>query len=46
MKRFHLVGAVVFLAVAGFAANFVPSPQQLASTALLLMDGNSGEVLV
>ena len=46
MKRFHLVVAVLFLAVPAFAANIVPSPPQLAASAYLLMDANSGEVLV
>jgi D-alanyl-D-alanine carboxypeptidase (penicillin-binding protein 5/6) len=46
MKRFHLVVAVLFLAVPAFAASIVPSPPQLAASAYLLMDANSGEVLV
>ena len=46
MKRFHLVVAVLFLAVPALAANIVPSPPQLAASAYLLMDADSGEILV
>ena len=46
MKRFYPVVVALLLAVPAFAANIVPSPPQLAASAYLLMDANSGEVLV
>ena len=46
MKRFFPVFLACLLALPAQAASIVPSPPQLSASAYLLMDANSGEVLV